>query len=224
MTAGNCLEKSMSAGPENDSTLREHLSALVDGELKPGDAARACAAWRDDASCRATWHTYHLIGDALRSDDLASDGQHDAQFLKALRERLAREPVVLAPAPQGVESAPMRAVAVGGRRWGWRAPSAVAAGFVMVAGALVATREPERPAAVALAPTPVAKAAPSAAAEPILVATNPAAAPVGMVDGKFIRDARLDRYLAAHKQFAGSSALGVPSAFLRSATSDASNR
>ena len=35
-----------------------------------------------------------------------------------------------------------------------------------------------------------------------------------------LRDARLERYLAAHKQFAGTSALGVPSAFLRSATVD----
>ncbi len=33
-----------------------------------------------------------------------------------------------------------------------------------------------------------------------------------------VRDPSLDTYLAAHKQFAGSTALGVPSAFLRSAT------
>ena len=37
-------------------------------------------------------------------------------------------------------------------------------------------------------------------------------------NSQFVRDAQLDRYLAAHKQFAGSSALGVPSGFLRSAT------
>ena len=48
-----------------------------------------------------------------------------------------------------------------------------------------------------------------------------AAPPVAVVaDSKLIRDAQLDRYLAAHKQFAGTSALGVPSAFLRSATVD----
>jgi sigma-E factor negative regulatory protein RseA len=41
-----------------------------------------------------------------------------------------------------------------------------------------------------------------------------------VADAHLIRDARLDRYLAAHKQFAGTSALGVPSAFLRSATVD----
>ena len=42
--------------------------------------------------------------------------------------------------------------------------------------------------------------------------------------GQVIRDARLDRYLAAHKQFAGSSALGVPSAYLRNATAEVPGR
>ena len=63
----------MSSGPIDDSAAREQLSALVDGELDPAAAVRACAGWRDDAGCRATWHAYHLIGDVLRSDDLASD-------------------------------------------------------------------------------------------------------------------------------------------------------
>ena len=45
-----------------------------------------------------------------------------------------------------------------------------------------------------------------------------------VVDGRLIRDARLERYLAAHKQFAGSSVLGVPSGFLRNAAADAPNR
>ena len=44
------------------------------------------------------------------------------------------------------------------------------------------------------------------------------------VNGQFVRDAQLDRYLAAHKQFAGSSALGVPSGFLRSATIEMAGR
>ena len=52
------------------------------------------------------------------------------------------------------------------------------------------------------------------------------AAPVQAVavNGRMIRDPRLERYLAAHKQFAGTSALGVPSTFLRSATVDAEPR
>jgi sigma-E factor negative regulatory protein RseA len=45
-----------------------------------------------------------------------------------------------------------------------------------------------------------------------------------VADGQLVRDARLQRYLAAHKQFGGSSALGVPSGFLRAATSQPPER
>jgi sigma-E factor negative regulatory protein RseA len=41
---------------------------------------------------------------------------------------------------------------------------------------------------------------------------------------KLLRDTRLDRYLAAHQQFAGTSALGVPSGFLRNAAAEVPNR
>jgi sigma-E factor negative regulatory protein RseA len=51
------------------------------------------------------------------------------------------------------------------------------------------------------------------------------APPIAVVaDSRLIRDAQLDRYFVAHKQFAGSSALGVPSVFLRSATVDSALR
>ena len=43
-------------------------------------------------------------------------------------------------------------------------------------------------------------------------------------DIKVVRDARLDRYLVAHQQFAGSTALGVPSGFLRNAAAEAPGR
>lgn len=218
----------MSSGPIDDSAAREQLSALVDGELDPAGATRACAGWRDDAGCRATWHAYHLIGDVLRSDDLASDASRDAKFLLALRSRLSDEPVVLAPAPSATVAA-ARAAPAARRRWGWMAPSAVAAGFVVVAGTLMVTRAPApEPTQNLAAAVPSRPAAPTAlVAAPALVATAaavPAEAPMIVMDGRLVRDVQLDRYLAAHKQFAGSSALGVPSAFLRSATADASNR
>lgn len=221
----------MSSGPIDDSAAREQLSALVDGELDPAAAVRACAGWRDDAGCRATWHAYHLIGDVLRSDDLASDASRDAKFLLALRSRLSDEPVVLAPAPSATVAA-ARSAPAARRRWGWMAPSAVAAGFVVVAGTLMVTRapapEPTQNLAATVPSRPAATAAPTAlVAAPARVATAaavPAEAPMIVTDGRLVRDAQLDRYLAAHKQFAGSSALGVPSAFLRSATADASNR
>ena len=73
----------------------------------------------------------------------------------------------------------------------------------------------------------VAVAAVTVFAAPVGAAPAAEAAPqpVAIVaDSKIIRDAQLERYLEAHKQFAGTSALGVPSAFLRSATVDSAAR
>lgn len=230
----------MSIESGNDPSALEHLSALGDGELDPAATARACAAWRDDPAQRATWHAYQLIGDVLRSDDLASTATRDAAFLAAVRRRLAEEPVVLAPEPV---AAPLAEPAVaqeraavaaqGGRRasrWSWMAPTAVAAGFVMVTGALLVTRAPlptGAPAATmaGTAPNTGFGLAPASVPVPTLAATElPVEPRVVGANGKVIRDPRIDRYLAAHQQFAGTSALGVPSGFLRNAAADAPNR
>jgi sigma-E factor negative regulatory protein RseA len=197
----------------NESVNREDVSALADGELEPGSLATICAAWGREAAIRRDWHTWQLIGDVLRSEDLAAEPGRDARFLDAVRERLGQEPVVLAPV-RTVEPAPK---ATGSSRW--RVPSAIAAGFVLMAG-VVTLLQPDGPgpSSTPLAGVGGAPAAttPVAIAPTGLAAAEPQTAVVA--DGKLIRDARLDRYLAAHKQFAGTSALGVPSTFLRSAT------
>ena len=229
----------MTLGTENTSRALEQLSALADGELDADASAHSCAHWRDDANARASWHAYHLIGDVLRSDELASDAQRDAGFLRTLRQRLAQEPVVMAPQAdlRAITPAPSteaRSVAKGGRssRWAWLAPMTVAAGFVAVAGALLVTQVPtpagssadgllaqaSRSVNVLATAVPVLPAASSSGAE---TTTDPQTL---VADGQVMRDARLDRYLTAHKQFGGSSALGVPSGFLRSATAQAPGR
>jgi sigma-E factor negative regulatory protein RseA len=226
---------------EANATARERLSALLDGELDATAVGQACAQWRESAQSRSTWHAYRLIGDVLRSDDLAGDPARDAGFLGALRARLAAEPVVLAPQPLAFEpepiAQPVAAHAVGGvshgaRRWHWIAPTAAAAGFVAVAGVLTLTRvagEAPNGAAgtdIARVVAPASTTAPgpmttSASIGPALAGGEPQ---TFVASGQVIRDARLDRYLAAHKQFAGSSALGVPSAYLRNATAEVSGR
>ncbi len=212
------------------TAARERMSALADGALDAHAVASACALWRADADARATWHAYQLIGDVLRSDDLAHDASTDASFMQALRTRLADEPTVLAPqplVPAELDPASMVTAPSRGGRWGWLAPSAVAAGFVAVAGVLMITRMPDNAAGAGAA---VASLAPIATpATPSASALLPAAPAVGDVqvlagNGQFVRDAQLDRYLAAHKQFAGSSALGVPSGFLRAATVEMAGR
>lgn len=217
----------MSEGPANPGDPQQSLSALADGELDAASVQRMCAAWRDDASVRSTWHAYHLIGDVMRSEDLAAAGARDEAFLVALRARLAKEPVVLAPAPRALpEAQPAPAL----RRRTWAAPVAVAAGFVAVAGVLVVTRVAapvggdaatlaavQRPATSAQARVvPASAATPPEATIELSTALGP--------DLKLIRDVRLERYLAAHKQFDRGAGVSVPGVMLRNAAAVAPER
>lgn len=106
---------------------RQWISDLADGRLQASALDGACRAWAEDGESRRTWHAYHLIGDVLRSEDLSADARGDAAFLASFRQRLAAEPVVLAPVRR--------------RRQVWLAPVAAAAGFVAVAGVVVVLRQ-----------------------------------------------------------------------------------
>lgn len=172
--------KIMQSSPaQNPSLQRQALSSLMDGDLPAGELTGVIAHFRDDDDLRADWQAYHLIGDVLRSEDLAIAPARDACLLQAVRRRLDQEPrhqdaaPLLASAPH-----PSVTVATGRRRLtGWMlAPAAVAVGFVAVAGVLVVNK--------ALVSPP--------AAELVFAQKAP---PSGML----VRDARLDRYLAAHR-------------------------
>lgn len=174
------------------SAARSVLSSLMDGDLEPGAVAGIVGRWRHDAELRSTWHAYQLIGDVLRSDDLAHLPAHDESFMRGLRGRLAQEPIPLSAALPSPASSALalqtagRATAVA-RRWpGWLlAPAAVAAGFVAVAGVLVLTR------VVSINPADSGQVAQSAPAGP--------AAAKAVNTGELVRNAGLDRYLEAHR-------------------------
>jgi sigma-E factor negative regulatory protein RseA len=205
----------------------ERMSAFADGELDAQGASAACADWRSDESARSRWHAYQMIGDVMRSDDLASTATKDSAFLLALRTRLANEPVVLAPQPlPAPEPLPVAAGSASGtasavsskRTWGWLAPAAVAAGFVAVAGSLTVMWAPLKNGDSSASLAAVEPVRVVAASAPAVETSEPQ---VLVANGQVIRDPRLDRYLAAHKQFAGAAMLGVPSAFVRSAAAEA---
>jgi sigma-E factor negative regulatory protein RseA len=182
------------------------------------ERAQACSVWRADAQARAQWHAWHLIGDVMRSDDLASTAAHDAAFLHRLREKLQQEPVVMAPArwdaadrtvtPQEAPVAEddqahwvVRTVAQPQVRRRWAASAAVAAGFMVVAGALVVLRT----------------GAPGSGEELNQIAGAGAAgravdqrAPIPEQPPQVVRNPELDRYLAAHRQFAQGPSLAAP--------------
>lgn len=193
------MDQRLQPAPRNDDTL-EHLSALVDGESDAQAAARFAGAWRDDAQLRQRWQTYHLIGDALRSDELARHQPGDA-FMQGLRARLAQEPVVLAPTPMTPPS----------RKARWLRPVSAAAGVVAVAGSVWLL--PVRQQGNSLQPL-------VAQSTPVVTAV----APAGLSGDAVVRRAGLDRYLSAHQQFQSAAAIAPMSGYLRHADYDGAER
>jgi sigma-E factor negative regulatory protein RseA len=194
--------------PDNDrSSSRRILSALADGDATDSESARAFQAWREDDDARVTWHAYQLIGDVLRSDDLAAEPVADERFLVALRARLAAEPVVLAPQAMADEPAmqphvAQPAVANARSRGRWQAPLAMAAGFLAVIGGLNVMR----PFGGHQADASVALATPAAPASTAIVATS--------AQTKADAD-QLAPYLAAHRQSTMSAAFQMPGGDIR---------
>jgi sigma-E factor negative regulatory protein RseA len=127
--------------------MKERLSELMDGELDDKSAARVMDALRNDREAVQTWRTYQLISDALRESRLLS-----ADFSARFSERLAGEPVVLAP--RALQREPRR----------WYVGSAVAASVAAVAfvGWIAFAPQPQvKPAAIAQAPLPAAEPKPA---------------------------------------------------------------
>jgi len=134
----------MSERTSDGAIPREILSALADGQAHADEVARASGAWRQQPETRATWHAYHLIGEAMRSPDQAA-ASDSAAFLQRMRARLAEEPVVLSPqSAQSVGRAAAASQAATGsvaavqplKRRMWAGPMAVAASFAVIVGVL----------------------------------------------------------------------------------------
>ena len=210
---------------------QELLSALVDGELTGPELEQALAL-AEDAQGQANWQLYHLVGDVLRSPDLAHHSQHD--LLSGLRAQLAQEPPLQALSEPVAEtaaetaaesvSAPRLAVASGVLEQvqapalasaQQRDPAAkasvvlwkLAAGFASIAAvAAVGWQVLMVQAPTAIAPQLAQTAAPNVVA-------------VAAQDGKtvMLRDPNLDALLTLHEQYGTRPSLQVPAEFLRNA-------
>ncbi|WP_374674976.1 sigma-E factor negative regulatory protein [Ideonella sp.] len=200
--------------PSSDDVRLAALSALCDGEATPGEARQCFEDWRQDDAARARWHGYQWIGDVMRSEDLASDPSHDEAFLQRLRARMADEPVVLAPVATPAQSPKLatagRPLPIAVRRARWGAPAAMAAGVMVVSGALLVLRSegPAVPAGSTVvagggADVPVVAVSAQAPAAASAVPLLPEAAPM-------LRNAEIDRYLSAHRQYVASPSLALP--------------
>jgi sigma-E factor negative regulatory protein RseA len=195
----------------NKIETHEMMSALADGQLQGEALARGMEAAAADPAAREAWATYHLIGDILRSGELAVAAPA-GDFMDKLSARLALEPVpapnrpaVMRPMPVGAAALPQEAANDGSFRWKMLAGAASVAAVAAVSWTFVAS-----PAA------PLAQ--PQLAAAPAVVAPAPATVLAGSERGVMIRDPRLDELMAAHRQFGGANALQMPAGFLRNAT------
>lgn len=191
----------MHESSDGDHSPGAKFSALMDGDLAGVDIDGACATWRADVQVRECWHTYHLIGDVLRSEELACNAGRAQVFLAGVRERLSAEPVPFSPGALAGADVPAAVAAkpLGRRSARAWAPMAAAAGVAAVAGVLVVMR------------TNAPQTTPAVAAQAIGQRSTSAV----------VRDARLDRYLAAHRQASNTAAVYVPGATVRNVDSRA---
>lgn len=215
----------------NTNVTREHVSALLDGELDDGQIEVTLAALRAPEQ-REIWEMYHQVGDALRSDETAltlSPG-----FSTRFFARLEAEPTIIAPAVASVIGRQVTTASghlqLGGggsvpaeRTWKrFALPSMVAAAavatvaFITTPQMMVASDSNDlavtAPVAVASASSRIANAAlESPAVVAPVVATVTSAAPEVM-----LRDPQIDDYLFAHQGF--SSSMYSTAQFARSAT------
>lgn len=182
---------------------QEMISALADGQLRGEAFARGVQVAAADPAALETWHTYHVIGDVLRSGEF-TPGMVPQAFLSRVQGRLLQEqragatqgatvPFVLPASQPGERPAANDA----SFRWkvvaGFASLTAMAAiGWTMIAGAPGKPQEPQL-----------------AAAQRAAVAASER--------GVMIRDPKLNEFLAAHRQLGGASALQMPAGFLRSA-------
>lgn len=208
---------------------RAHLSALADGQLQGVDFAEALALF-DDAhaggQARATWHTLQVVGDVLRSNELAAC-RKDADFFARLTTALQLEPS-LAPSasatPVTGQLTRIEANPLGPRQaavvkdsanepvfhWKWVAGLSSVAAALAISWNLVG----------GMAANPDAQLAQVTLPAPAVVAVQ-AAAPAQAGGDVMLRNPQLDAMMAAHSQLGGSSALQMPSGFLRNATFNA---
>ena len=222
-----------------DVVMREQLSALVDGELVGAQCAQV-VAFTDSEGGRAAWHEYHLIGDVLRSTELARPLSCDlvSRLRAQLQEEakpasLARgETVQVAPPPrQEAEhpavaagrvaslpvAAPQRDEAANSEVFRWKMVAGLAslAAVATIGWNAYSGLTASQP-GMQLAAAPAVTNQPSSQVAVNLPVQN--GAPV------MIRDPRLDELLAAHKQYGSTSALQMPAGFLRNATFEAPAR
>lgn len=207
----------MTSEPVAPVTRREQLSALADGQLQGAELVQAMAYAQDDGDGRATWEVYHIVGDVLRSADLARPGH--PEFMARLRTELAKEPLLPARTDEELTQVASPVAPAANEtlfRWKMAAGFASLAAVAAIGWTALLQLQGVNPAGMGGAQ--LARTTGETSAAPVVAVTDAEGQNV------MIRDPRLDELLAAHKQFGSTSALQMPAGFLRNATFETPGR
>ena len=191
----------------------ERLSAFIDGEWPDGVEHVDDLLSGLSGTDRAAWSDYHLIGDAMRSDDLAAHPAASSAFLRGFAARLEAEPHVLAPAPaqpRAVRPDAGRLALFGRRVVPSLAVAAAAATLTWIIMPQMRHVDSQKPALQT-----AAVAAQRDPAQTVAMTGGTGSADAG--EANIIRDARLDQYLEAHRQFAQQPVVPGSASFIRAA-------
>jgi len=174
----------------------ELLSGLMDGETSAEEAKTLLGLLCNDEELRNRWVAFHIVGDALRSNEVAAT--HSTRFCARVAEAIAGEAALIVPRTSVRRQTSWRRFVVPGL--------AVAASVAVIAFVAVPLlRTPERaPAVQQAALRPVPDAAPADS-------TRRAAATVANVRS-------LQAYLAAHRELTTVAALPRATPYLRTSS------
>lgn len=168
----------------------EALSGLLDGESDAASQKTLLEHMADDADVRARLARYRMIGDVMRGEAVRPDALNMAD---RVRERLQREPVVLAPRPAQKRRAP--------RWWQPAAGLAIAASVALLAVGLV-------PRLVSDAPDAMPQQSVQVVGVPVASPVFVSATGTHWKHSSPIQESRLTTYLADHSEVA--SQTGMP--------------
>jgi sigma-E factor negative regulatory protein RseA len=180
-------------GPYPERVTAERISCLIDGELERGQAETLLHNVCSDPALREQWERMHLVGDALRSSEVAAC--HASRFCNRVAAALASEPTVLAPRPPASRSPRLR----------WIVPGAAIAASVAALGLVAVPMLTQAPPAT-VATAPAALPVPAVAEQP---------APTVARRAVPATNAALDVYLLAHRELTGGTAMPRATHYLR---------
>ncbi len=174
----------------------ERLSAWLDGELDKQQSAVVMAEMLQRGSGRRQFEEWCLVGDALRSSEVAAG--HSPRLCARVAQALQDEPALLAPRALGV-----------------RTRRNLATGFAVAAAAAVVLLV-----AVPQLRTEVTNGAVTggqiARAPGVTADLASAVAPGSAVAARNGRNPRLDPYIQAHRDFSGVGVMPAAAVYLRS--------